>query len=93
MNKPGNKDFIHKSMSLYSSIILQYSLCANAFEIIETLYPIKMHAFPPLLVNKHNKTAMEDPHPHKCHNQVEIPETTPFDLTFLPCFQGAGGSF
>lgn len=64
MNKPENIDFIHQSVSLYSSIILQYTLCANASEIIKTFYLIKMHAFPSLLVNNHNKTVMEDPHPH-----------------------------
>ena len=42
--------------------------------------------FPSLSVNEHDKTVMEDPHPtYKRHNQLDIPETAPFDLTFLVC--------
>lgn len=68
VNKPENIDPIPQSVSLYSSIILQYTLCAKAFEIIQnkkkTFYLIKMHVFPSLLVKNHNKTVMEDPHQH-----------------------------
>ena len=50
VNKPENIDPTPQSVSLYSSIILQYTLCAKAFEIIQnlkkkTFYLIKMHAF------------------------------------------------
>ncbi len=52
---PENIHFTHQSVSLYSSIVLQYSLCANASENIKTFYPIKMHAFLSLLINNQIK--------------------------------------